>query len=220
MAGTLKRIDGTREEILALLRRHDRMSVEDLARELGLAGATVRRHLDVLQRDNFVSVTQVRGGTGRPRHTFSLTEAGADVFPHHYVRMTQRLLGEIVALGEEETAGRSGTQIAGVVFDRMASRIIAEYGQRVHGATVAERARSAARLIAEEGLDFEVMDTPEGMHFLGRGCLCTRVGETPAALHPCEHDRRMLEALIGAPVRALERGDVPYEFQCGYQVTS
>jgi len=218
MAGTLKRIDGTREEILALLRRHDRMGVEDLARELGLAGATVRRHLDVLQRDNFVSVTQVRGGTGRPRHTFSLTEAGADVFPHHYVRMTQRLLGEIVALGEAETAGRSGTQIASVVFDRMASRIVAEYSPRVYGATVADRARSAARLIAEEGLDFEVMDTPDGLRFLGRGCLCTRLGDLPSALHPCEHDRRMLEELVGAPVRPLAPSDVPYEFQCGYAV--
>src|SRR5262245_21992953 len=88
------RIDGTREEILAILRRHDRMGVEDLARELGLAGATVRRHLDVLQRDNYVAVTQVRGRTGRPRHLFALTEAGSELFPHHYVRLTQRLLGE------------------------------------------------------------------------------------------------------------------------------
>ena len=48
------------------------------------------------------------------------TEAGADMFPHHYVRMTQRLLGEIVSLGQGETAGRSGRQIADVVFERMA----------------------------------------------------------------------------------------------------
>src|SRR5438105_3059414 len=105
------RIDGTREEILAILRRRERMGVEDLAQELGLAGATVRRHLDVLQRDNYVTVAQVRGHTGRPRHLFSLTEAGADLFPHHYVRLTQRLLGEIVALGTDETAGRSGGEI-------------------------------------------------------------------------------------------------------------
>ncbi len=217
MPGLLKRIDGTREEILALLRSHDRMSVEDLARTLGLAGATVRRHLDVLQRDTLVAVTQVRGGTGRPKHIFSLTEAGADVFPHHYVRITQRLLGEIVGLGEAETAGRSGSQIAGVIFDRMASRVIAEYAPRVQGSTPAERARSAARLIADEGIDFEVVDTPEGVRLLGRGCLCTRLGES-GALRPCEHDRRMLEALIGAPVRVLAPSEVPHEFQCGYQV--
>ena len=105
-------IDGTREQILAILRRRERVGVEELAQELGLAGATVRRHLDVLQRDNFVAVTQVRGQTGRPRHLFALTEAGADLFPHHYVRLTQRLLGEIVGLDASETAGRSGGDIA------------------------------------------------------------------------------------------------------------
>src|SRR3990172_9048660 len=121
------RMDGTREAILAILRRRERMGVEDLARELGLAGATVRRHLDVLQRDNYITVTQVRGHTGRPRHLFSLTEAGAELFPHHYVRLTQRLLGEIVALDMAETAGRSGGQIAALVFEKMADRLAAEY---------------------------------------------------------------------------------------------
>lgn len=213
-----RKVDGTREEILSLLRRHDRMSVEDLAQALGLAGATVRRHLDVLQRDSYVEVAQVRGGMGRPRHVFRLTEAGAEAFPHHYARMTQRLLGEIVALGEDEMAGRSGTQIASVVFDRMASRIAGEYGPRVHGATVEERTRSTVALIAEEGIDFEVMPGPHGLRLLGRGCLCTRIADGGTSVQPCEHDRQMLEALIGAPVVTLSPGDVPHEFQCGYEV--
>ena len=149
MATGVRKPDGTREEILALLRRHTSMSVEELARAIGLAPATVRRYLDVLLRDDYVEVSQVRGGTGRPKHVFTLTEAGADMFPHHYVRMTQRLLGEIVSLGQGETAGRSGRQIADVVFERMAERIAAEYGPRVQGNTLEARARSAAELIAE-----------------------------------------------------------------------
>ena len=39
---TRSRADGTRETILDFLRRHDERSVDDLAGELGLAGATVR----------------------------------------------------------------------------------------------------------------------------------------------------------------------------------
>src|SRR5690606_29278949 len=117
----------------------------------------------------------------RPRHLFSLTEVGADAFPHHYVRVTQRLLGEIVALEREETAGRSGKQIASVVFDRMASRIAEDYAARVTGRTLEERARSAATLVQEEGIDFEVTESPDGrgVRLLGRGCLCTRVEGDP-----------------------------------------
>jgi predicted ArsR family transcriptional regulator len=213
-------MDGTREEILALLRRHISMSVDELAREVGLAPATVRRHLDVLLRDNFVSVTQVRGGTGRPKHVFALTEAGAGKFQHHYVRMTQRLLGEIVALGEGETTGRSGREIAGVVFDRMAWRIAAEYAPRVQGNTLEARARSVADLVAEEGIDFEVLVEDSDIYLLGRGCLCARVEDPTARMQPCEHDQHLLGALIGAEVAPLPEGRVPHEFQCGYLVRS
>lgn len=219
MSPALRRLDGTRDEILALLRRHTSLSVDDLAREIGLAPATVRRHLDVLLRDDFVSVTQVRGGAGRPKHLFTLTEAGAGMFPHHYVRMTQRLLGEIVGLGETETTGRSGRQIANVVFERMAERIARDYAPRVQGATLEARARSVAALIAEEGIDFEVSteDTAEGeVLLLGRGCLCTRVDDAAAPVRPCEHDQQMLGALLSAEVQPLPAEQVPHEFQCGY----
>ncbi len=218
MATGVRKPDGTRDEIVALLRRHASMSVDELARAIGLAPATVRRHLDVMLRDDLVEVSQVRGGAGRPKHVFTLTEAGADVFPHHYVRMTQRLLGEIVLLGEGETAGRSGRQIADVVFDRMAERIAAEYGPRVQGSSLEARARSAAELVAEEGIAFEVNVEGGEVWLLGRGCLCTRLDDPAAPVRPCAHDQRMLSALIGAEVAPLPEDRVPHDFQCGYIV--
>jgi len=220
MVSGAKRPDGTRDEILALLRRHTSMSVEDLAQAIGLSAATVRRHLDVLLRDDFVSVAQVRGGTGRPKHVFTLTEAGAGMLPHHYVRMTHRLLGEIVSLGEAETAGRSGRQIADVVFDRMASRLAEEYGPRVQGSTVEARARSLAALVVQEGIDFEVAVEGGEVLLLGRGCLCTRVDDPDAPALPCDHDQRMLGALLGTEVLPLPPYRVPHKFQCGYLVRS
>ncbi len=209
-------IDGTREEILAILRRRERVGVEELAADLGLAGATVRRHLDVLQRDNYVSVTQVRGQTGRPRHLFSLTEAGADLFPHHYVRLTQRLLGEIVGLEASETAGRSGGDIASLVFDKMAERLATEYAPRVTGDSLDARVRSAVRLVAEEGIDFEVVSRSGEVRLLGRGCPCSRL--TTGRAEACDHDRRMLERILGVRVETLAPGDIPHDFHCGYVV--
>ncbi len=179
------RVEGTREAILGILRRRDGVSVDQLARELGLAGATVRRHLDVLLRDGFVSVTQVRGGAGRPRYAFSLTEAGADAFPHHYVRLTQRLLEEIVGLSPAETAGRDGRDLAELVFSKLADRLAAECAPRVSGRTLEERTRSAVALLAEEGIDFEVelhapaSGAPHELRVLGRGCPCRRVEVGP-----------------------------------------
>lgn len=211
------RIEGTREQILNILRRSEGASVDDLAGELGLAGATVRRHLDVLLRDNYVSVAQVRGGTGRPRHVFSLTEQGGELFPHHYVRITHRLLEEIVALTSDETSGRNGGELAELVVGKMCERLLQEYGPRVSGDTIEARVASALTLLEDEGLDFEVDHSEGELRLLGRG-LCARIGHGSPGADGVDHDRELLERLLGAPVTTLPAGEVPHEFLCAFRV--
>lgn len=213
------RIESSREAILEILRHRERVGVEELAQELGLAGATVRRHLDVLMRDGYVSVSQVRGGPGRPRYAFTLTEAGAELFSQHYVRLTRRLVDEVMGLSSDETAGRSGAQIASLVFEKMADRLAAEHAPHVEGTTTEARARRAAELLAADGFDLEVEADEAGVRMLGRGCPCRRFGALggPSA-EACEHDRRMLERLVRVPVTVLPPGALPNEFACGYHL--
>ena len=52
-------MEGTRLGILTLLQRQS-ATVDQLRTELGLAAATVRRHLDILQRDRLVTFQAVR----------------------------------------------------------------------------------------------------------------------------------------------------------------
>ena len=148
------RVEGTRSAILEILRRRSTVGVDDLARELELAGATVRRHLDVLLRDDYVAVTQERGRTGRPRHIFSLTEAGAELFPHHYVRLTHRLLEEIVGLRTEETSGRDGVAIADQVFTKMSERLANELMSASRNEGVAIKKKEDTHRMAEANKAF------------------------------------------------------------------
>lgn len=212
MAG---RLESSREAILEILRHRDGVSVDELTHALGLAGATVRRHLDVLMRDGFVSVSQVRGGAGRPRYAFALTEAGTELFSQHYVRLTRRLLEEMMALGSDETAGRSGQQLASLIFEKLADRLAREYAPRVEGTTVEERARSGAALLAADGFDYEVLADATGVRLLGRGCPCRRFGP---GRDDCQHDRALLERIVGSPVTALDRAQLPADFACGYRI--
>jgi predicted ArsR family transcriptional regulator len=211
------RIEGTREQISNILRRSQGASVDDLAGELGLAGSTVRRHLDVLLRDNYVSVAQVRGGTGRPRHIFSLTEQGGELFPRHYVRITHRLLEEIVALTPDETTGRNGGELAELVVGKMCERLLQEYGPRVSGDTIEDRVTSTLTLLEDEGLDFEVDRSNGDLRLLGRG-LCARIGHGSPGADGVDHDRDLLERLLGVPVRALPEAEVPHEFLCAFTI--
>ena len=208
---------GTRDQILAILRRRASASVDDLSQQLGLSGPTVRRHLDVLLRDGLVGIAQLRGRTGRPRFVYSLTAAAAEQFGRHNVRLTHRLVDEIAALSAAETHGRGGADIASMIFDRMTDRLVQEYGPQVRGIDVPERARSAVALLGAEGLDFEVAEQDgDGVLLLCRNCPCWRFRGLSGAA--CEHDQRLLEELVGASVSPLPPGELPHDFLCGYRL--
>jgi predicted ArsR family transcriptional regulator len=193
-------VENTRTKILEILRRRREATVEDLTRALELAPATVRRHLDILQRDGFVKVRPVRRDTGRPHFAFSITQAGEEVFPQHYVRITNRLIDEILTLAPEDTAGRSGRELAGVIFERMADRLAASYEGRVTGATLAARLEQVRDLLNAEGIVVEVRQDGAELVLAGRGCPCRRFGEQS---EPCEHDKKLLERLLHAHVEPL-----------------
>ena len=208
-------MESTRQTILNILRRRQ-ATVDDLTKELGLAPATIRRHLDILIRDSYVDVAQVRRKTGRPHYLYSMSEAGEDLFPKHYVRITNRLLEEIVALTPEETAGRGGGQLAELVFDKMAQRLGHRIAPHVRGATLADRVRSATAALAEEGIVFDVENVDEGYLLVGHGCPCPRVANGNG--HVCAHDQRLLALLLGADVHNVEPSEAGCQGYCAYQV--
>jgi len=208
-------MESTRQTILGILRRRQ-ATVDDLTKELGLAPATIRRHLDILIRDGYAEVTQVRRKTGRPHYLFSMSEAGEDLFPKHYVRITNRLLEEIVALSTEETAGRSGGELADLVFGKMAKRLAQRIAPHLHGSTLAERLPEATQALAEEGILFDLEQRDGGYLLVGHGCPCPRVAEQKG--HVCAHDQRLLSLLLSADVTSVEPAVVGQEGSCAYQV--
>ena len=197
-------METTRQLILNILRRRP-STVAGLTRELGLAPATVRRHLDILARDGHIEVAQVRRKTGRPHYVFSLSESGEALFPKQYVRITNRLIEEIVALSADETSGRGGGELAELVFDKMAQRVAQRVAPRVHGTSLAERVRSTIEALAEEGIVFDVEEGPDGFLLTGTGCPCSKLADRQG--RACAHDRRLLALLVGA--------DVTFEEQAG-----
>jgi predicted ArsR family transcriptional regulator len=210
-------VETTRQTILEILRRRKQATIEELTRLLGLAPATIRRHLDILMRDSMVSVGQVRRETGRPHYVFSLTEVGEDLFPKNYIRLTNRLIEEIVDLDAEDTQGRSGLELAELVFEKMAERMAQTYASRVMGATLEERLEEVVNLLSGEGIIFEWRQGEGGYYLLGHGCPCRRVANAHTQM--CSHDQRLLVTLLRAEVEPVEPPAVDEETYCAYWVT-
>ncbi len=209
-------MENTRTKIIEILRRRQEATVDELTQALSLAPATIRRHLDILQRDGYITVRPVRRETGRPHYAFSLTEAGEDLFPQHYVRVANRLIEEIVALDPDETSGRSGQELAGLIFERMADRLARTYGPRISGRSLGDRVEQVASVLSNEGIVFDVVPRDDGFVLLGRSCPCRRVAEQ----HPdmCSHDQHLLSRLLGTEVEPTTATNDAGETYCAYFV--
>ncbi len=190
-------MESTRTKIVEILRRGE-ATIEELTRRLDLAPATVRRHLDILQRDGFVRVRPVRRETGRPHYAFGLTEAGEELLPHHYIRITSRLIEEIGSLAPDETAGRTGKELAALLFERLGESLARSYLPRISGASLAERLEQTVAALAQEGLVFEVVPRGDAYLLIGNECPCRRVAEAHSEV--CLHDQRLLTRLLDAEV--------------------
>jgi predicted ArsR family transcriptional regulator len=209
-------VENTRQTILEILRRRKQATVDDLTQELGLAAATIRRHLDILMRDNYVSVTQKRRSIGRPHYVFALTEAGEDLFPRGYVRLTNRIIDELVSLDREETKGKSGAALAEIVFGKMADHVADTYAGRIDGKTFRERLEQTTSLLASEGIFFEWRKTKNGYLLLGQGCPCPRIADTHSEV--CVHDQRLLARLLDADVQPVSASPDDEGSSCAYLV--
>jgi predicted ArsR family transcriptional regulator len=154
---------------------------------------SVRHHLSNLQAENLVAIEDQRHGVGRPRQLFSLTEAGLDLFPSRYVRLTNRLLDEI----KESTPPGKVEQL----FTGVASTMAADVARRLEGLPLEQRLERMVELLAEEGFDAQVEQQDRQILIRESSCPYFRIGRE----HPevCTVDQAFIATALSLPVERV-----------------
>jgi predicted ArsR family transcriptional regulator len=124
---TTNQIIGTRPKILAILRREGSVTVDRLAREIDLSSTTIRRHLDILQRDQLVYFEPVRERSGRPAYVYMLTDDGQESGYRDYKDVLNLLLAEIAGLSAADLSHKDGGELLGFLIARVADRVTWPY---------------------------------------------------------------------------------------------
>jgi predicted ArsR family transcriptional regulator len=84
-----------RMQILRTLKRNE-ASVDELVEVLDISATAVRQHLSILEKNDLVKRTSLKGQKGRPRIIYSITElAEQKVFPKRYSQLIDLLLDEL-----------------------------------------------------------------------------------------------------------------------------
>jgi DeoR family transcriptional regulator, suf operon transcriptional repressor len=190
----------TRELIRDLLAARSEATVGQIASELSLNQANIRRHLEVMRAEGLVDVRIQRRDVGRPSYVYRLTER-AEEQSAHYPRLVNRLFRRIAALPEDQAA--AGRQLLVQVFDGVAEDIAGTYRLQVTGSTVEQRVAETSVALKDEGIVDHWRKDDDGYHLMNTCCPYRKAAEASEA--PCHADHRVVEMLVGMPVEQIGR---------------
>ena len=184
----------TRRQILDILKRRGRATLEELSREVGLSPVTVRVHLSVLQRDDLVSVEEVRGRVGRPYFVYSLTEEAEELFPKRYHVLASRILSSV-----NDTLAPEQVQ---ELLRHMAEVWAGERAPRLDGKDLAEKVAEVARIRTEEGAIADWEKTDDGYVIKQYNCPNLLVSRVHSQV--CDVEKDYISRLLSTPVTRVD----------------
>ncbi|MBI2871804.1 MAG: ArsR family transcriptional regulator [Chloroflexi bacterium] len=191
-------MEGTRLDILLILQRSPYSTVEDITSQLDLAPATVRRHLDILQRDRMVAYVALKNKVGRPEHAFYLTETGQETLPKDYGRLLALLLEELGKLSPGAASDFSGKDALELALRRVSEREWAERARTMGGGQVEERLKALATLLSERGFRPVVEREGDAIRFRLLNCPFRTAALVSDLV--CSFDRHLLTSVLGQEV--------------------
>jgi DeoR family transcriptional regulator, suf operon transcriptional repressor len=180
----------TRDTILHALKSSNQATVDELADIANVSPVTVRHHLNALQAEGLIEVESVRRKVGRPYYVYSLSESGHELFPHKYVRLTNRLLDEMKATLPEEQVQQ--------LFEGVVQSILQEHKGSFESLSFEDRLSYLVSMLADEG--FLVKWKKENGHYTltEYGCPYYSIGEEHTEI--CGMDKSLMVTILRTPV--------------------
>ncbi|HWA59741.1 MAG TPA: metalloregulator ArsR/SmtB family transcription factor [Caulobacteraceae bacterium] len=182
----------TASRILSLIKTEGPKATLALAADLGVTRQAARQQLERLEADGLVLHDLERGGVGRPRRVWSLTEAAQARFPDgHAEALADVLEGVRAEFGE---AGLSR------VIARREAQVRAAYSEALAGlAGLEDRVRRLSDLRSAEGYMAECEVLPDGSLLLVENH-CPICAAARACQGFCRSELAVFEAALGPEV--------------------
>ncbi len=153
----------TRSEILKHLKKGRRLTVGELASFVGVSKVSIRRHLDLLQKDGLVDFEKQQKERGRPGHVYHLTEKADIIFPKSYNRLALGILKQVKTLFGESGVSKVFCKHA----DELASFLLTEIEEQDFDSQV----KKISLIMNDRGYDVTLVRLQNDSYLL-RQCNC------------------------------------------------
>ncbi|MDQ1428810.1 MAG: hypothetical protein QOK39_2286 [Acidimicrobiaceae bacterium] len=167
MVSTTATQSTTRRAILLTIKKRGEARAEELASILGITPSAVRQHLAAMLGEGLVAIREQRGGSGRPKHVYSVTSRAEGLFPKTYGELTCELL---------EYAGAEDPGTVDRLFERRRLRRVADAQVRLAGKDFDERVVELGRILDDDGyLADTARDDAGGWRIVEHNCAILEV---------------------------------------------
>lgn len=180
--------------VLDLLRRHDSMTVSELASALDVTATAVRQRLTRLMAQDYIQRTSTKSGRGRPSHDYALTAKGRQKTGANFVDLAIALWQEILKI--EDLSVRQ------VLIQRVSERIADLYAQQVDGDSVKERMEQLAQLFRERRVPFHV--EYNGSTPVLSALACAYPGLPDSNRQICALERQLFSRVLKTPLHQIQ----------------
>lgn len=203
--------ESSEERILYLLKSRGPQTAADIAGRLEMTSVGARKHLQRLEQEGLVGFEARRETVGRPKHVWSLTEAGHGRFPDAHSDLTLDLLRAV-----RREFGETGLER---LIARREAETLAAYREALEDcANLQERVEGLAALRGREGYMAEWRAEDDGSFLLVENhCpVCAAARECQGL---CRSELEVFQAVLGAEVE-VTRGDhiLAGARRCAYRI--
>ncbi len=181
---------GPRGDVLAELKRTQRLTARQLAAALGMSLNAARRHLRELETEGLIQHERQHRGVGAPAFAYRLSPAGEALFPRRYEATLLELLDRWV--------GREGREAAVAALEEHFGALAAKLAAETNEMVPAARLQSVARAMTAEGYMAEAKADVSFGTLIEHNCAIQAVAQRFPEL--CAAEARFLEEVLGASV--------------------
>jgi predicted ArsR family transcriptional regulator len=185
----------TRKVLLTLMKTKGSLSVNEMAKELGITEMAIRRHLNTLERDGLIEAKLIRQAIGRPMHLYSLTLLADDLFPKNYHQLTLELLDELNAEGNGNPIGQ--------LFEGRKQKLLQKYKDRMKDKDLAARVAELTEIQNSNGY-MAKWESAEAGHYVFTEYNCPIAQVAKQYNEACHCELSLFQNLLGADVERTE----------------
>jgi len=193
--------------VLDLLRKHDGLTIAELADAMGVTATAVRQRLNRLMGQGYIERLAAKAGRGRPTHNYHLTTKGKRKSGVNYADLALALWEEIRSIEDP--------QIKQGLISRLAKRLVDMYASEVNGNDIEDRIRELMALFMGRQIPMEYESDQNGNPVLNMlACPYPDLAEQDRAV--CALEKAMVSELLGRNIE-LSHCRLDGESCCKYE---